>query len=294
MRIFKLKIPIFKSGQWTSLQGAKRLYTESELKEVAELYNQGRYQAKLFITHEQAELPVKPSGIISSLMYDNRNGMLHANLADVSAEAYDLLVNNAEVSASFFLPNHPNSPTPGKLFLNHVAIVPQGAVKGLEVGFADIVCDFHNEEEQEEQEDKLMSEDTQEYMPEPEPDYQAEIKRLVAENEEMERRTAQYAERMIKQESQQMATKMVEQGQANPEQAQNFSDIYSDIMRIEYGLASFEASFEEAKEHISERLLRAIESLPRVVITNELTADHSEKTTEAADPFIAVFETKEG
>jgi hypothetical protein len=286
MRDFKLKIPIFKPGKWQSMQGATREYTAGELQDIANVYNQGAYQAKLFITHEQSELPVAPSGVITRLAYDGRNGLLYAELADVNAQAYDMLRNNAEVSASFFLPNHPNSPTPGQLFLNHVAIVPQGAVKGLhnEAGFADVICNCDNcIDETETKEEPIMGKSNGEQTETK--DYEAEIQALKAQNEAMQKQNLQYATRMISNEKASFADSLAKTNKCNPDQAGKLADIYGDMLAMEYGLVSYG----ELQDRMSDKFRQALDALPSVVVTEELTANHGE-SKEYADPFLQVFE----
>lgn len=137
----KLKEPIQISrvGRATATNGMVIDFTDPLLAGVAKGYDPAKYQAPLVIGHPQMNAPAY--GWVRSLDY--AGGVLRVPEVVQLDPAFADLVNAGRyktVSASFFLPDSPNNPTPGQMALRHVGFlgaVPP-AVKGLKPAqFAD-------------------------------------------------------------------------------------------------------------------------------------------------------------
>lgn len=125
-------LKIFKVGNHTSMQGVTKNYSKDLLAECVAAYSPQTHEAPLVIGHPKHDDPAM--GWVDHLELD-ADGYLLAHPKQVDTE-FSESVNagkHNKVSASFYLPDSPNNPTPGKLYLRHVgflgAQVP--AVKGL-------------------------------------------------------------------------------------------------------------------------------------------------------------------
>ncbi len=140
-------IKIFKVGKHTSMQGVVKDYTRDMLATCVTAYNPQTHEAPLVVGHPKTEDPAM--GWVDHLELSD-DGYLLAYPKQVPAEFAESV--NAgkhnKVSASFYLPDSPANPTPGKLYLRHVGFLgaQPPAVKGLgTVQFAeneDGVVDF--------------------------------------------------------------------------------------------------------------------------------------------------------
>lgn len=125
-------IKIFKVGTHTDMNGLSKRYTRSMLAACAAAYSPDTHEAPLVLGHPKHDDPAM--GWVDYLELD-KDGYLLAypkNIDPVFAESVNAGKNN-KISASFYLPDSPNNPMPGTLYLRHVgflgAQVP--AVKGL-------------------------------------------------------------------------------------------------------------------------------------------------------------------
>lgn len=142
-------IEIFRAGTHTDMHGRGMEFTEAHLQEIADSYDPAKHEAPVVVGHPRHNHPAY--GWVGALKY-----MAGSVLADGGIEAGKLLYQERESepafnemreagrfkkrSASFYLPDSPGNPTPGKLHIRHVgwlgAMPP--AVKGLkDVEFAD-------------------------------------------------------------------------------------------------------------------------------------------------------------
>lgn len=123
-------IHISKPGKVKSAEGVDVEITPEILAEVAQTYDPAKFEAQLVIGHPRMDGP--SFGGIRALSFAGNE--LEAD-ADPTDDAKDLVAKRhfKTVSASFYTPTAPNSPTPGKWYLRHVGLLGAmpPAVKGL-------------------------------------------------------------------------------------------------------------------------------------------------------------------
>lgn len=123
-------IHISKPGKFKSAEGVDIEITPEILAEVAQTYNPAKFEAQLVIGHPRMDAP--SFGGVRALSFGGDG--LHAE-ADPTEDARDLVSRRhfKSVSASFYTPQAPNNPTPGKWHLRHVGLLgaTPPAVKGL-------------------------------------------------------------------------------------------------------------------------------------------------------------------
>ncbi len=125
-------IKIFKVGEHTDMNGVKRNYTREMLEKCVATYSPEIHEAPFVLGHPKHNDPAM--GWADHLELDDA-GILWAYPKQLDADFAESV--NAgkhnKVSASFYLPDSPNNPTSGTLYLRHVgflgAQVP--AIKGL-------------------------------------------------------------------------------------------------------------------------------------------------------------------
>lgn len=140
-------IKIFKVGTHTSMQGITKNYTREMLAECVAAYNPETHEAPFVLGHPKHDDPAYGWADHLELSDD---GFLLAYPKQVKAEFAENVNagSHNKVSASFYLPDSPSNPTPGKLYLRHVGFLgaQPPSVKGLgTVQFAeheDGVVDF--------------------------------------------------------------------------------------------------------------------------------------------------------
>lgn len=126
------KIKIFKAGKHTSMEGDTIDYTPEMLQACVASYSENLHQAPLVLGHPKHDDPAY--GWVEKLELDKDNNLLaYVKNVDASfAESVNAGKHN-KVSASFYLPDSPQNPKKGTLYLRHVGFlggqVP--AVKGL-------------------------------------------------------------------------------------------------------------------------------------------------------------------
>ena len=139
-------IHIFKAGTHTDMHGTKLPFTQSDLAACVKAYDPSVHEAPLVIGHPKTEDPAW--GWVKSLSLNG--GDLLADPDQLDPQFAELVGNGRfkKVSASFYLPDSPNNPKPGTLYLRHVGFLgaQPPSVKGLgTVQFAeneDGVVDF--------------------------------------------------------------------------------------------------------------------------------------------------------
>ena len=185
------RIEIFRPGKFKAMNGTEVSFSAEMLKDIAESYDPKVYQAPLVIGHPKVEDPAY--GWVKNLCFSGERlsaepeAVVEEFASLVSARRYQ------NVSASFFTPEHPANPKPGKYYLKHVGFlgaVPP-AVTGLKtVSFADNddkVVEFSFEVPEEEKTAEKQSKDrTAEFAAREESLLQRE--KAVAEKERQMRR----------------------------------------------------------------------------------------------------------
>ncbi len=128
-------IEIFRAGAHTDSAGVARTFTVHDVMAMAAAYNPAKHEAPLTLGHPEADRPAygwvkrlvaSPSGVLSA--YVDRVDPAFAE--SLKAGRF------SKRSASFYPPNAPNNPTPGKWYLRHVGWL--GAQPPAVQGLADI------------------------------------------------------------------------------------------------------------------------------------------------------------
>jgi len=124
-------LEIFRSGRHVTVDGKPTNFSRRDLEEIAASYNTAAHEAPVVIGHPKTDDPA--FGWIKALVV--RGDRLEAvadQIAPAFAEAHRAGAYK-KVSSSFYPPEHPNNPAPGKWYLRHVGMlgaVPP-SVKGL-------------------------------------------------------------------------------------------------------------------------------------------------------------------
>lgn len=134
----ELDIELFRPGTFTAMGGQKLEFTAETLGQVATGYDPTAYDAPVVVGHPATNAPAY--GWVKGLRMEGDR--LKATLHKIDPEFAELVKAGKyrKVSASFYMPDHPNNPTPGKLSLRHVGFLgaQPPAVQGLKpVEFAD-------------------------------------------------------------------------------------------------------------------------------------------------------------
>ena len=128
-------IHIFSPGTQTSAQGVTRSFSENDLKQIADTYDENTHEAPIRIGHEDND-KVPSWGWVKDVKMKGKD--LYAEV-EFSPLMEDYVKNGLykKVSASFYSPESKINPEPGKWSLRHVAMLgaQPPAVKGLK-GFA--------------------------------------------------------------------------------------------------------------------------------------------------------------
>lgn len=133
------RINIFKAGTHTAMSGATLSFSEADLQASVDAYDPELHEAPITVGHPKDNLPAY--GWISGLEYSEDRG-LDALPHQVDEDFAEMVSKGRfkKVSASFYGPDAPNNPAPGKFYLRHVALLgaQPPAVKGLkEVEFSE-------------------------------------------------------------------------------------------------------------------------------------------------------------
>lgn len=129
---------IFKPGIHTASSGATLEFSEEQLRAAVEAYDPALHEAPIVVGHPRDNGPAY--GWIKSLSY--ADGAIVAEPQQLDADFAEMVQAGRfkKRSASWYLPDSPNNPKPGTLYLRHVGFLgaQPPAVKGLkEVAFAD-------------------------------------------------------------------------------------------------------------------------------------------------------------
>ncbi len=93
-------VEIFRTGEWTDSTGRTINYTENDLREMADAYNnlKGRFEAPVKLGHEKEQPLLKSDGLPAAGWLANlrvRGGSLLADLKDVPKKIFELIKSNA-------------------------------------------------------------------------------------------------------------------------------------------------------------------------------------------------------
>lgn len=130
-------IEIFRAGRQTDMHGREIEFTRQDLADIAAGYDPAAIEAPVVIGHPKDNAPAY--GWVSGLQVDG--DVLSAQLHQVDADFAGMVRAGRfkKRSASLFLPDAKDNPTPGKFYLRHVGFLGAAApaVQGLkEVNFA--------------------------------------------------------------------------------------------------------------------------------------------------------------
>lgn len=129
---------LFKAGKHTASGGTTLSFTAEDLQAAVAAYDPALHEAPIVVGHPRDNAPAY--GWIKSLRFSD--GSITAEPAQVD-EAFAEMVKSGRFkkrSASFYMPDAPNNPKPGSLYLRHVGFLgaQPPAVKGLkEVAFGE-------------------------------------------------------------------------------------------------------------------------------------------------------------
>jgi len=132
---------IFRPGKHTASCGTQVEFTKEDLAKAVAGYAPSNYASPLVIGHPKVE--DRAYGQVEKLSMDD-DGAVWAHPAHVEPRFGDLVATKAfpNRSASWYMPDHPNNPTPGALYLKHIGFLGAAApaLKGLgDIEFADPV-----------------------------------------------------------------------------------------------------------------------------------------------------------
>ncbi|EJB4183837.1 peptidase [Salmonella enterica] len=131
-------IHIFRAGTHTDMHGRQIDFSDADLNEIAQSYNPALHEAPVVVGHPKTDAP--SYAWVSGIKKD-RDG-LKAEPRDIDPQFAELVRKRrySKVSASFYCPDSPGNPTPGKYYLRHVGFLgaQPPAIKGLkQVSFAE-------------------------------------------------------------------------------------------------------------------------------------------------------------
>lgn len=125
-------IEIFRAGTHTDASGRAFSFSEDDVAQIAAGYDPALSEAPLVIGHPRMNAPAY--GWVEGLSVGDDAVLLAA--PHQVEPAFSEAVNDGrykKISASFYTPNHPSNPTPGRYYLRHVGFLGASApaVKGL-------------------------------------------------------------------------------------------------------------------------------------------------------------------
>ncbi|ELF4897811.1 peptidase [Salmonella enterica] len=131
-------IHIFKSGVHTDMNGHRINFSDADLNDIAAAYNPKLHEAPIVIGHPKTDDPAW--GWVGGIKKDSDG--LKATPRDIDPQFAELVRARrfSKVSSSFYRPESPGNPTPGKYYLRHVGFLgaQPPAIKGLkQVSFAE-------------------------------------------------------------------------------------------------------------------------------------------------------------
>ncbi|MCX2697066.1 hypothetical protein [Ochrobactrum chromiisoli] len=117
------RIEVFRSGTFTSMQGAALNYSAADLKAVADNYDYDTAPAPIVVGHPNIDAPAY--GWVKSFDYDASADRLFANLIDINPEFAAEVKKGSykKVSLSFFRPDNAANPVPDVWYPKHVGFL---------------------------------------------------------------------------------------------------------------------------------------------------------------------------
>lgn len=134
------RFSIFRKGKHTASSGTTLEFSADQLKAAVAAYDPELHEAPIVVGHPKDNHPAY--GWVKALAYNEETGEVEVDPAQVDP-AFDEMVEAGRFkkrSASWYLPDSPNNPKPGTLYIRHVGFLgaQPPAVKGLkEVAFTD-------------------------------------------------------------------------------------------------------------------------------------------------------------
>lgn len=134
------RFSIFRKGRHTAMSGHTLDFSEDQLREAVAAYDPALHEAPIVVGHPKDNAPAY--GWVGALHYNEATGEVEVDPAQVD-EAFAEMVAAGRFkkrSASWYLPDAPNNPKPGTLYLRHVGFLGAmpPAVKGLkDVAFSE-------------------------------------------------------------------------------------------------------------------------------------------------------------
>lgn len=124
-------IEIFKAGKQTASNGKVIDFSEADLQASAKAYNPQLHEAPIVVGHPKEDAPAY--GWIKGLSFAESSLLASPDQVDASFAELVKQGKFKKVSASFYLPNSPQNPSPGVYYLRHVGFLGAmpPAVKGL-------------------------------------------------------------------------------------------------------------------------------------------------------------------
>jgi hypothetical protein len=160
-------IEIFRPGRHIDDAGRTHEFSEQDIRDIATGYDPAVREAPLCVGHPSSNLPAY--GWVAGLQV-NADGRLAMDTRAVEPQFAEMVADRRfpKRSASFYPPNAPNNPTPGKWYLRHVAFLgaQPPAIAGLkDIEFADDASgavsfsegDLHHSQEQSQMDKDLQA-----------------------------------------------------------------------------------------------------------------------------------------
>jgi len=124
-------VEIFRAGEHKPMNGQTFLFSNAMLNDVVASYNMDKHHAPVVVGHPKTDAPAY--GWVSDLRVEGDR--LVADFTDIDPQFADLVKAKRyrKISSSFYKPDAPNSPSPGKWSLKHVGFLGAAApaVSGL-------------------------------------------------------------------------------------------------------------------------------------------------------------------
>jgi len=127
------RFSIFRTGKHTAMSGTTLDFSEDQLRAAVAAYDPQLHEAPITVGHPKDNLPAY--GWIQALHYNEQAGEIDVEPHQVEEQFGEMVAAGRfkKRSASWYLPDSPNNPKPGTLYLRHVAFLgaQPPAVKGL-------------------------------------------------------------------------------------------------------------------------------------------------------------------
>ncbi|MGB0935029.1 MAG: hypothetical protein ACPGXY_03080 [Alphaproteobacteria bacterium] len=138
----KTLIPALRPGTLTDSSGRKHVFTREDVKAIAERYDPALFESPLVFGHPKSNDPAHGWG---RYFFDEVSGQMMMAVENISKHAKKALKDKAfkKVSSSFFMPNDPSNPTPGKMYVRHTGLLGAKAPADPKLG----VVEFNNNHE---------------------------------------------------------------------------------------------------------------------------------------------------